>query len=107
VCDGHGGFFCFKATPAPPTSPALAVNSTFDIVFDVTLSSGTFAGYVPDLKIDWVGSQNNYDLVSKAITPVVPAPLIGHGLLVLLSVGGVLFGGKLLESLKKRHLHAA
>ena len=27
----------------------------------------------------------------------VPAPLIGHGLLVLLAVGGVLFGGKLLE----------
>ena len=41
------------------------------------------------------------------ISDVVPAPLIGHGLLVLLAVGGVLFGGKLLESLKKDHLHAA
>lgn len=30
----------------------------------------------------------------------VPAPLIGHGLVVLLAVGGVLFGGKLLENLK-------
>jgi len=38
---------------------------------------------------------------------VVPAPVIGHGLLVLLAVGGVLFGGKFLENLKKRHLHAA
>src|SRR5207244_6238616 len=28
----------------------------------------------------------------------VPAPLIGHGLLVLLAVGGVLSGGKLLET---------
>jgi hypothetical protein len=37
----------------------------------------------------------------------VPAPLIGHGLLVLLAVGGVLFGGKLSESLKTRHSHAA
>jgi len=37
----------------------------------------------------------------------VPAPVIGHGLLALLAVGGVLFGGKLLESLKKHHLHAA
>jgi hypothetical protein len=37
----------------------------------------------------------------------VPAPLIGHGLLVLLAVGGALFGGKLLESLKKNHLPAA
>jgi len=33
---------------------------------------------------------------------VVPAPLIGHGLLVLLAVGGVLFGGKLLERSKAR-----
>jgi hypothetical protein len=40
-------------------------------------------------------------------TVPVPAPLIGHGLLVLLAVGGVLFGGKFLEGLKKRHLHAA
>jgi hypothetical protein len=32
----------------------------------------------------------------------VPAPLIGHGLLVVLAVGSVLFGRKLLESLKKR-----
>jgi hypothetical protein len=33
--------------------------------------------------------------------------LIGHGLLVLLVVGGVLFGGKLSEDLKKRHSLAA
>ena len=31
----------------------------------------------------------------------VPAPRIGHGLFVLLAVGGVWFGGKLLERLKK------
>jgi len=37
----------------------------------------------------------------------VPAPIIGHGLFVLLAVGGVLFGGKLLENLKKRNLQAA
>jgi len=37
----------------------------------------------------------------------VPAPMIGHGLFVLLAVGGVLFGGKLVESLKKHNLHAA
>jgi hypothetical protein len=34
----------------------------------------------------------------------VPAPIIGHGLLVLLAVGGVLFGGKLLEHGKRRSL---
>jgi hypothetical protein len=38
---------------------------------------------------------------------VAPAPVVGHGLLVLLAVGGVLFSGKLFESLKKRHLQAA
>jgi hypothetical protein len=32
----------------------------------------------------------------------VPSPLIGHGLLVLLAVGGVLFGGKLLERINRR-----
>jgi hypothetical protein len=37
----------------------------------------------------------------------VPAPEIGHGLLVLLAVGGVLFGGKFLEGLKKHRLNAA
>jgi len=31
----------------------------------------------------------------------VPAPLIGHGLLALLAIGGVLFGGNLVENLKK------
>jgi hypothetical protein len=74
----------------------------------VAISSGNLTGYEPDLKIDWVGSKNNYDLVSETITPVVvPAPVIGHGLLVLLAVGGVLFGGKLLDDLKKRILHSA
>jgi hypothetical protein len=37
----------------------------------------------------------------------VPAPLIGHGFLALLAVGGVLFGGKLLERRKKHHLQPA
>jgi hypothetical protein len=36
----------------------------------------------------------------------VPAPVIGHGLVVLLAVGGVLSGSKLLEGLKKRQMHA-
>jgi hypothetical protein len=39
-------------------------------------------------------------------TLAVPSPVIGHGLLVLLAVGGVLFGGKLLESFKKHRLQA-
>jgi hypothetical protein len=38
---------------------------------------------------------------------LVPAPVIGHGLLVLLAVGGVLSGSKLLERHKKHQLQAA
>jgi hypothetical protein len=40
-----------------------------------------------------------------AIVPV-PAPLIGHGLLVFLAVGGVLFGSKLLERRREARLQA-
>src|SRR5260370_39363666 len=75
-CDGSGNFFCFKANTTPPSTPALAANSSLSLVFDVTISSGSFAGYAPDFKINWVGSQNNYDLVSATLTPVpVPAQI--------------------------------
>jgi hypothetical protein len=90
-CDGAGNFFCFDNTSIPPTpvSP-LPVNSSLSYAFNITLSSGSFAGYSPDFKIDWVGSKNNYDLVSKELTPThgttpVPEPttllLVGVGLL--------------------------
>ncbi len=70
-CDGTGNFFCFSAN-TDPTGPALAANSTLTFVFDVTLSSGTFAGYDPDFKINWDGTKNNYDLVSQALAPTDP-----------------------------------
>lgn len=97
-CDGTGNFFCFKANTTPPSTPALAANSTLDFVFDVTLAAGSFAGYSPDFKINWVGNKNNYDLVSQTLTPTpVPAPPIGHGLVILLAIGSVLTGSKLVE----------
>jgi hypothetical protein len=74
-CNGNGNFFCFDANTAPPTTPALAANSKLDFTFDVfTSASGSFAGYAPDFKINWVGTQSNpphsgYDLVSEALTP--------------------------------------
>lgn len=58
----------------------------------MTLSSGSFSGYDPDFKIDWIGSKNNYGLVSKALAPTpgtttVPEPaglaLLASGLLGL------------------------
>jgi len=45
--------------------------------------------------------------VNTGFASEVPAPIIGHGLFVLLAVGGVLFGGKFLESFKKHQLRAA
>jgi hypothetical protein len=68
-CSGSGNFYCFDANTVPPTSPALPANSTLSFTFDVTLSSGSFAGYVPDFKIDWIGSRDNYDLVSLPLAP--------------------------------------
>src|SRR2546423_841847 len=88
-CDGSGGFYSFDNTAIPPTpTTALPANSSLSFTFDVTLSSGTFAGYVPDFKIDWVGTKNNYDLVSLPLAPTpggrVPEPasllLLGLGL---------------------------
>jgi hypothetical protein len=104
-CHGSGAsFFCFDANTTPATSPALAVNSSLDFMFTETLGSGgSFTGYNPDFKIDWIGNKNNYDLVSQKLTPVlVPAPLIGRDLLVLLAVCGLLAGAGLVGRGKKR-----
>jgi hypothetical protein len=66
----------------------------------ITLNGGT----TYDL---WYTSANGTPETLITDTEPVPAPLIGHGLLVLLAVGGVLFGGKLLESRKTHHLQTA
>lgn len=71
-CSGNGNFFCFDNTSIPPTpSTAFASNSSLSFTFDVTTSTGDFSNYAPDFKIDWVGSNNNYNLVSKTLTPTV------------------------------------
>jgi hypothetical protein len=70
---------------------------------EVDLPANTHAVGVLDLPA--INSTQASDVLLTAVS--VPAPIIGHGLLVLLAVGGVLFGGKLVESLKKQHLHTA
>ena len=89
-CNSSGNFYCFSAN-TKPTGPALAANSTLSYIFSVTLTSGDFSNYKPDFKINWLGTKNNYDLVSKELDPTpmtsVPEPgsllIFGIGLLIL------------------------
>ena len=88
-CNGSGGFFCFNGPI--PSGPAMAANSVLDIPFSATLSSGNFLGWDPHLKIDWVGTKNNYGLVSQEINITsVPGPVVGAGLPGLLGAMGAL-----------------
>jgi hypothetical protein len=49
-----------------------------------------------------VNLQNNGNARLAGFEPA-PSPAIGHGLSVLLAVGGLLFGAKLFERSKRRH----
>jgi hypothetical protein len=75
---------------------------------DYTLSPISLVGLAPTDTVLFHAFWNNASDGAESFFLVsVPSPLIGHGLLALLAIGGVLFGGKFLESLKQRHLHAA
>jgi hypothetical protein len=87
-CNTTGNFYCFTAL-ATPTAPALPADSSLQYVFTVTTSAaGSFSGYVPDLKINWVGTNNNYDLVSQPITPTA-VPLPAAAWLLLSGIAGM------------------
>lgn len=84
-CNMSGNFFCFDNTAIPnasgdPGLPHLPANSSLEFVFNVTVAAaGDFTGYDPAFKIDWVGTQNNYNLISETIgvdsgTPPPPPP---------------------------------
>jgi len=53
------------------------------------------------------GSGADDILLTAVSTTSVPAPLIGHGPFVLLAIGGVLFGARLLERSRKRRSFGA
>ena len=88
-CDGSGNFFCFDNTSIPPT-PNTLLGSSLSILFSVTSDTvGSWANYNPDFKIDWVGSQNNYDLVSLAIPVNGGVPEPATWAMMLLGFGGI------------------
>jgi len=76
-CDASGNFYCFDNLAIPPTPGTLLPTTPIVFEFSVTLSSGDWSGYFdanttnddtdPHMKIDWVGTKNNYDLVSLGI----------------------------------------
>jgi hypothetical protein len=67
-CDGSGNFYCFDNTTIPPTPGSPLLTGPIILAWEVTLlPGGSWANYATALKIDWVGSQNNYSLVSADI----------------------------------------
>jgi hypothetical protein len=103
--DGTGNFGFGIACAVPANCNGGSTPAFQEITFTVTNSTlaqveaGNNNGiiFVADIAIGGNGANTGPVDVS-----VVPAPVIGHGLLVLLAVGGVLFGGKLLEHSKRR-----
>ena len=106
-CNDTGNFFCFDNTAINQNSNPQVIPTTplgtgpILLGFEVTLlPGGSWTNYTTALKINWVGSQNNYSLVSEAIpvnttcpdcviNPVIVTPepvslaLFGTGLLGL------------------------
>ena len=42
--------------------------------FDFSIKATSFLDYAPDFKINWEGTKNNYDLVSKPLAPEPGTP---------------------------------
>jgi hypothetical protein len=109
---GLTGTFTFNPGNSGTTAGFISLHAgggQSDVLLEIDACCTTGGPFAWDTSENLVGGGNsgsisNFDLFSGA---PVPAPLIGHGLFVLLAIGGVLFGGKLVESSKKSHLRVA
>lgn len=80
----QANFFCFANN-----GYVLPSGSTASIDFTLTaLTAADLASWSPDFKIDWTGSQKNYDLVSLPI-PVNGVPEPATWVMMLLGFAGV------------------
>jgi hypothetical protein len=94
--------FDFTTANLVTVANLLATNGTATAAAHMALGSNlNCTGFAGNGGTQGMGTVDNSSCVA------VPAPVIGHGLLVLLAIGGVLFGGKALESYKKHRLQAA
>jgi len=94
------GIDCASCTGGSTIITALSFTVANATVADITQPNANGVVFIADLLIGNVSGN------PTGVVDAVPAPVIGHGLLVLLAVGGVLFGGKILENLRDRRLHA-
>jgi hypothetical protein len=107
---GVSSFSIYAIAINVPSTTTWTDNITGLDIENVPAFSFVFAyGCKSDSPITAVCTQagDNVGASSFTETGFVPAPPIGHGLVVLLAVGSVFLGGRLLENLKKRHLNAA
>jgi len=117
--DGTGNFtFGITCSPITANTPcatgggaALPVGTTLDFsvanstISDFLIDSGKGNFFVADILCGPVATSGCTG--TGPVDVAVPAPIIGHGLFVLLAIGSVLGGSKLLENRKKLHLQAA
>jgi hypothetical protein len=104
VIDGAGGGgspFCSNPCTFP-LSPTVDQSVLSDFIGVGSLTATMMYNNVSQFPVDLTFTNT----VTYTYTPVaaVPAPSIGRGLPVLLAVGGLLFGAKLLERGKRRGL---
>ena len=87
--NANANFFCFDNTAIGPT-PTTPLSGPLTFTFNVTANTaGLWLNYAPSFKIDWVGTQRNYDLVSQPIPVNTGVPESATWAMMLLGFGAV------------------